>query len=209
MLQAEFIYHIYNHANGNENLFRIDENYRYFLEKYNFYISPIAYTYCYCLMPNHFHLLIKIKPVKDIIQNSTWEKFQLNKNIQRLESMPKEELFAKFLSQQFSNLFNSYSKSYNKMYNRKGSLFIPRFKFKLIDNENYYTRIIHYIHANPIHHNFVTKIEDWKWSSYSSFFSAKKTQLNKKDVVDWFGNIEEFKLAHKMNYDLSFANLLE
>ena len=35
-------YHIFNHANGFENIFREKENYRYFLEKYRLYISPIA-----------------------------------------------------------------------------------------------------------------------------------------------------------------------
>ncbi|MCF6359136.1 MAG: transposase [Cyclobacteriaceae bacterium] len=54
-------YHIYNRANGNENLFRSDENYEYFLKKWGEYISDIADTYAYCLMPNHFHFLIKTK----------------------------------------------------------------------------------------------------------------------------------------------------
>jgi len=57
-LEVEKCYHIYNHAVGNENLFRCDENYRYFLKKYAEHISPIADTFAYCLMPNHFHLSV-------------------------------------------------------------------------------------------------------------------------------------------------------
>ena len=33
------VYHIYNHANGNDCLFRSEGNYGYFLEKYTYYIS--------------------------------------------------------------------------------------------------------------------------------------------------------------------------
>ena len=54
------MYHLYNHANGEESLFREDDNYRYFLHKYVEHISPIAETYAYCLMPNHFHFFVRI-----------------------------------------------------------------------------------------------------------------------------------------------------
>ena len=54
-------YHIFNHANGFENIFTEDENYRFFLAKYQQYILPIAETYAYCLLPNHFHLVVRIR----------------------------------------------------------------------------------------------------------------------------------------------------
>ena len=54
-------YHIFNHANGDEDLFREPENYRYFLQQYHKHIDKIADTYAYCQMPNHFHLLVRIK----------------------------------------------------------------------------------------------------------------------------------------------------
>ncbi|HEX4372500.1 MAG TPA: hypothetical protein VHZ50_04255, partial [Puia sp.] len=60
-LQPLSYYHIFNHANGDENIFREEENYRFFLEKYVLYIHPVAETLAYCLMPNHFHMLVKIK----------------------------------------------------------------------------------------------------------------------------------------------------
>ena len=63
-MQPSTFYHLYNHANGSENLFRNDENYRFFLQKYAKYISTVADTYAYCLMPNHLHFLIKIKSEK-------------------------------------------------------------------------------------------------------------------------------------------------
>jgi len=65
-LEPEAFYHIYNRANGNENIFFKDENYLFFLKKYKEYISPICNTYCYCLMPNHFHFLIEIKNEEEL-----------------------------------------------------------------------------------------------------------------------------------------------
>lgn len=45
-------YHIFNHANGDEDLFREPENYRYFLQQYHKHIDKIADTYAYYQMPN-------------------------------------------------------------------------------------------------------------------------------------------------------------
>jgi len=54
-------YHIFNHAASSENLFRNEANYRVFLKKYAEYISPVADTFAYCLMLNHFHFAFRIK----------------------------------------------------------------------------------------------------------------------------------------------------
>jgi len=72
-LQPNTSYPIFNHANGFENVFQEAENYRYFREKYRLYISPIAETCAYCLMPNQFHLVIRIhkrEVIEKLILNS-------------------------------------------------------------------------------------------------------------------------------------------
>jgi putative transposase len=60
-LEAGEFYHIYNHGVGERDLFREPDNYDYFLGLYDKYISPVADTYAWVLMPNHFHLLVRIK----------------------------------------------------------------------------------------------------------------------------------------------------
>ena len=54
-------YHIYNRGNNKENIFFEEKNYYYFLKKFDEYLSAFSDVYAYCLMPNHFHFLIKIK----------------------------------------------------------------------------------------------------------------------------------------------------
>ncbi len=102
MLQFSTYYHIFNHANGDDNLFREEKNYSFFLNKYHQYIDPIADTVAWCLMPNHFHLLIKIKNKDALLQ--TIPKFR---TLESLRAEEKEKTLSNQLSKQFSNFFSS------------------------------------------------------------------------------------------------------
>jgi REP element-mobilizing transposase RayT len=113
-LQPGLYYHVFNRGNNGEDLFREERNYSFFLKLYGKYITPVADTYAYCLLRNHFHVLLRIKREDEVlsIQNSKDKKgiFLTNKD----HYNP---------SKSFSNMFNAYSKAINKSYNRTGSLF--------------------------------------------------------------------------------------
>ena len=55
-----YIYHIYNQGNNRQRLFFKRENYLYFLRKVGVYIKPYADILAWCLMPNHFHLMVLV-----------------------------------------------------------------------------------------------------------------------------------------------------
>ena len=59
-------YHIYNRGINGCSLFRETTNYEHFLGLYDKYISPVADTYAWVLMGNHFHLLVKIRRQEEI-----------------------------------------------------------------------------------------------------------------------------------------------
>ncbi|WP_445432358.1 transposase [Chryseobacterium indoltheticum] len=159
-----YVYHIYTHANGKDLIFREDENYKYFLSKILKYILPIAEIYAYCLMPNHFHLLIRFKDSNQISNGDEH----------------------KYLMKQFSNLLNGYAKAYNKKYNRKGSLFLDFLKRKKVGDEKYLIKLLHYIHNNPVNHRFVEDINDWKYSSYHSYINlAKESKIERKEMMQY------------------------
>lgn len=61
-------YHVVNHAVGNENLFRNDENYLFFLRKYAMYMPSVCDTIAYCLMPNHIQFLLRTQPEKRLVE---------------------------------------------------------------------------------------------------------------------------------------------
>jgi len=54
-------YHVYNRSVDRKPMFQNDDNYRFFVQQYDFYLSAIVDTYAYCLLGNHFHLLIRVK----------------------------------------------------------------------------------------------------------------------------------------------------
>ncbi len=181
-LEFDKMYHIYNHAIGQENLFRTDENYRYFLKKYQKYINPVANTFAYCLMPNHFHFLIQIKSEKELINHFKDTSRKTN-----------------FISKQFANLFNSYAKAFNKQQERNGKVFETDFKRIEVTDKKYRNNLVHYIHYNPVHHGFTDDLRNWKYSSYEAFFSEKTTNLSKQQVINWFDDIKNFIYFHKQD----------
>lgn len=109
--------------------------------------------------------------------------------------------------QQLSNFLNSYAKAFNKQHNRRGALFLDFTRRKEIKDEFYFSRIINYIHQNPVHHRFCKSAADWEYSSYNSIISVNKnTQLERNAVFDWFRGVEEFIIFHQkeksVNLDL-------
>src|SRR6476620_11518170 len=64
-LYPDSYYHIYNRGNNGDNLFYKKENYFHFLKKFNHYLDHYLDTFAYCLLPNHFHLLVRIKDFKE------------------------------------------------------------------------------------------------------------------------------------------------
>lgn len=198
ILEPESTYHVYNRANGNEKLFKSSDNYYYFLNQYFTYISPFADTFCYCLMPNHFHLLIRIKKVAEL-------RLENLPGFKNLAGLSTEEFISKGISKQFSNFFNAYSKAFNKQNNRKGSLFIKPYKRILVRDEKYLKKLVHYIHHNPVKDNLCPKPEDWTFSSYSSIIQNKNIFFNAAEVIEWFDNLENFKAFHKLSPELEEA----
>jgi len=166
-------YHIYNRGNNKENIFIEEKNYSYFLEKLKKYIIPIADIYAYCLLKNHFHIVLRIKDRKDI-----------------------PEKFKEKIHLPFSNLFNAYSKSINKAYNRTGSLFQEHLQRNRIENENYLKQLIIYVHLNPIKHKFTEHFDNYLHSSYRSYLSVKQSSIDRQFILELFDDLENFKFCH-------------
>ena len=168
-LTSDAYFHIYNRGNNREDIFREEINYSFFLNLMKRHIADVSDVLSYCLLKNHFHLLIRTKD--------------------RMEDGK--------ISQKFSNFFNAYAKAFNKRYDRNGSLFKDRFSRKRIDNEAYLKELILYIHLNPVHHGFIENFETYSHSSYKSLISDKPTLLDRDFVLVLFDDIENFKWVHR------------
>jgi putative transposase len=118
-------YHIYTHANGSENLFRNAENFRYFLSRCKVFLSGVADMPVYCLMPNHLHLLVRIKSELELKEYfSSKKKKDLTGLAERKYRRPvrSDTRLERLTILQFSHLFNAYSKAYNKVYSKEEEL---------------------------------------------------------------------------------------
>jgi len=183
--ECEKLFHVYTRANSeNELLFREDENYYFFLKKYKKYINPIFETLCYCLIPNHYHLLIRVKEKESIFEYQKIKKYKYINNESKIDN---------FLQQQIANFHISYAKAFNKKYKRRGSLFQSKPKAKEISSTYYLLRASRYIHRNPITHGLVSNLEDWEFSSFLDYIDMRRGTIPKKKyILSYFSSIEDF-----------------
>jgi putative transposase len=141
-------YHIYNRGINQQQIFFQQRNYEFFVSKIVSEIKPTCEIIAYCLMPNHFHLLIYVN-AKSIGLNEIQNQQVLTRKLGTLQS--------------------SYTQAINKQENRTGSLFQQKCKAKIIENS--INTCFHYIHQNPLKAKLVTKLEEWEYSSFKSYFN--------------------------------------
>lgn len=184
-LETEGVYHVFNHGNGRENVFYDDINYDYFINRLRFHTWPTCDILAYNLLPNHFHLVIKVRT-----------DFSIERGSERWCNYRKEPYRKLNPNQQFSNFFNCYTKSINKNLERRGSLFVKRFRKVKIEDEEHLKYAIAYVHTNAEKHGLINNFRDWEHSSYKKIISVKPTYLLKEEVLKLYGGVEKFEMYH-------------
>lgn len=92
------------------------------------------------------------------------------------------------ISSYMKSLNTSYGIYYNKTNDRIGFVFRNRFQSQYIDDQNYLINCIKYIHMNPVKAGKELKEEDYKYSSYNEYFENKNFILDKKPLIEIFGD---------------------
>lgn len=199
------IYHIYNQGNNRQKIFFSRRNYLFFLEKISHNVLPFADILAWCLMPNHFHLMVSVNEVelpKDIIKKSANpEKFSINS----ITSNPNISL-----NHSIGIVLASYTRAINIQENSTGSLFRSETKAICLNevcgiSSNWYTSYgitfmnvqipeyqylqtcLNYIHNNPVKAHLVTNPEDWEFSSYADLKGLRNGTLVNKVRVNQLG----------------------
>jgi putative transposase len=197
ILETDAFYHIYNRGINSEKIFDTEENYLFFLLKFKIYLNPVCDVFAYCLMPNHFHFLIKVKSeieINTFAKVLNFDKKDITKQEKGLHS------FDSIVSKQMGKFVSSYSQAYNKVTNRHGALLESPFKRKRVENEEYLRNLIIYIHLNPI--GIKKNFESYIFSSYKAILSKVKTNLKREETIAVFGDIDNFIYLH--NYPPKF-----
>lgn len=172
-------YHLYNRGNNRQTIFFERDNYLYFLQGIRKYIVPHADVLAYCLMPTHYHLLVRIKAIESTNQKTA-----------SLQHIPESTAF----SHAMQNLLISYTKAINKRFGRVGALFQGQFQAKPVTAENHLLQLCIYIHANPVKDNLVTSPDNWEYSNYLDCMGLRKgTLINHEFFTQLFGTPQQYK----------------
>ena len=175
-IEPDRFYHIFNRGVNSKLAFLNDENFSFFLRKAKIYIIPYFEIYAYCLMPNHFHFILKAKSEIDESLNF------------KEKGLHSEECF---YSKAISRFISSYTQSFNKVYQRSGPVFESPFKRILVDSEEYLRNLIVYIHQNPNH------FQEYKFSSYLAIISNSETNVQRDKVLELFDDRRNFIECHQ------------
>ena len=133
----DVVYHVINRANARMKIFDTDEDYLFFekvleegREKFNMRILA------YCIMPNHWHLILYPKKDGDLQKFMGW------------------------LSMTHTQRWHAHHKTTGS-----GHLYQGRYKSFLVQSNQYLLQLFRYVERNALRANFVKKAEDWEWSS--------------------------------------------
>jgi len=197
-------YHIYNRGVNRENIFIEERNYELFLRLYDKHLAPVTELFVYCMLRNHFHMVVRVKPKEEILESGktlrvspvNTRRAQQSDSVKQEKDQSRKSLGSQYISDQFSHFFNAYAKTINKAYGRSGSLFQHPFGRVPITSNRQFWNVVAYIHQNPQKHGFVEDFRDWKYSSYGVMLTEKPTVINRNEVMKWFGTTEDYLTLH-------------
>ena len=188
--EAGNIYHVYNQGNNRQRVFFSDRNYEYFIRKVKMYVCPYADILAWCLMPNHFHMMVFVKFTHRVTSSHPVSKLRT-------------------INDSIAIMLRSYTRGVNNELNRSGSLFREDTKAVCLtmqdgvtpswythngithifndDPEKEYTQVcFNYIHQNPVSHGFVFDPNDWHYSSFSEYSNTSgKAVVNKARAEEY------------------------
>jgi putative transposase len=132
-------YHVTARGNRRQAIFVDDYDRQLFLRMVGDVVTRHGWRCgAYCLMSNHFHLLVA----------TAMDKTDLPVGMHRLNSR--------------------YAQWFNDLHELAGHLFQDRFSSVLIEREGHLLEVARYIYLNPVRANACRAANDWPWSSYAA-----------------------------------------
>ena len=174
-LQPGRYYHLYNRGNNRGRIFFEEENYLFFLRKVHRYLLPVFDVVAYCLMPTHYHLLVKVKEVHKTPGEDDTSEVSETSEVFFPDESPVSEALRRFSI--------SCTKAINERFDRVGALFQGAYQAKPVAEESYLVSLSRYLHRNPVSAGLVETPAAWSFSSYRDFVGERTGRLPCPDVV--------------------------
>jgi putative transposase len=134
------VYHVLNRGNGRMGVFRKPGDYLAFVQllieaRQIPRLQSSVDVFSFCLMPNHWHLVLRPKGDGDLAAYLSWV---TNTHVKR------------------------YRAHYRRT---SGHLYQGRYKSFAVEEESYLMMLLRYVEANPLRAKLVKRAEAWPWSS--------------------------------------------
>ncbi|MDD3722658.1 MAG: transposase [Lutibacter sp.] len=127
------------------------------------------------ILPEHFHIIIKPKCINNYPKIVHLIKTYFSKNID-------------------INKIKNYKISPSRQKKQEKDIWQRRYWEHTIRDENDLYNHLDYIHFNPVKHNYVNAVKDWKYSSFEKFVKRKNYEIN-------WGNFKDILHIQEMDLD--------
>ncbi len=195
----EGYYHLRHLTNEQAPLFKIDGNYMFFLQRLKKFTEPVVDLYAYCLLPQHFHLVVHVHD-RETVFNYFLEQYP--------EASMADFSVHSIVMAQLNQVLEQYTQAYNRMFKREGVLFTSPPTLEHLTTPDAVCEAIQYVHFNPVQHGAADAPRDWKNSSFNDIVRENRTFKAGDQVLALFGNKDTFIESHQQPPQAQFLNRL-
>jgi len=184
------VYHCITRCVGGQRL--LDDRAKEVLRKQMHQVAKFCgvQVLAYCLMSNHFHVLVRVPERSEVTDNQLLERFGVlyHRDVERVKSVEallkqggdeaevlRQQLLARMgdVSLYMKELKQRFSIWYNRSHKRYGTLWAERFKSVLVEDKHHsLPTVAAYIDLNPVRAGMVKDPEDYRFSSYGELMAG-------------------------------------
>ena len=122
----------------------------------------------YCIMGNHFHLLVKMYPEYKFTDDDIKKRYMNFYGDDRVFAdglVPSLRVKLSNLSEFVREIKVGFARYYNRRHNRRGYFWGDRFKSVIVDKGETLVNCLAYIDLNPLRAGLVDRPEEYRWNS--------------------------------------------
>ena len=150
----------------------------------------------FCLMGNHFHLLVKMIPENRFADEEIQKRFEAFYGDSRAFSKGQLPYFRQklsSLSEFVREIKVGFARYYNRRHNRRGYFWGDRFKSVIVDKGETLVNCLAYIDLNPLRAGIVDRPEDYRWNSLGYHIQTN----NRDNFLSTDFGLKEFNVKSK------------
>jgi putative transposase len=205
--KSDCFYHLVCKSIDGLLLFKDHRDFEVFLHRFHGFTHHIMDVWCYSMLSNHTHQVIKIKPLDHVIENIKALRVQTVAMRHWLSQPTDEALLDTMIERQMNSFLVSFANYTNNKYARLGGLFQKPFKRIEIADENDLQMTIIYVHANAQKHKIVRDFKGHFYSSYARILCNDPSFVDVTNLLNFFEGREKFISAHQCQADHYYSSI--